>query len=320
MDIHFSEQEFRGDEVLVLRGVSKGFGQRQLFSGLDLLVTGGERIALIGDNGTGKSTLLKLILKEELPDGGKLRLGPTVKIGYLPQVVHFDHPERNLVDTLIYERNCTPQTARNQLAAFRFRGEDVLKPVSALSGGEQSRLRLCMLMYDQINFLILDEPTNHLDIASREWIEEAVADFEGTLLFVSHDRYFIQHFADRIWELEGGKVTDFRGNYDAYRAKKERERALVQAEPREKEKPAKKEKPRRTGGTKQLEKALSAVEREIGKLEQRQSELEGEIEANACDYNKLQELCQEKEALEAQLEERYERWEELSAQLEEERE
>ena len=169
--------------------------KRQLFDHVNLEVIGGERIALLGDNGTGKSTLLKILLGEEEPDSGKLRMGPTVKVGYLPQIIRFSHPERNLVDTMIYDQDCSTQTARNRLAAFNFRGEDVFKPVSALSGGEQSRLRLCMLMDEKINLLILDEPTNHLDVASREWIEEAVESYEGNLLFVSHDRYFINRFA-----------------------------------------------------------------------------------------------------------------------------
>ena len=167
MEVRFGEREFRGDEVLTIKGLTKGFGGRTLFSGLGLEVAGGERIALIGDNGSGKTTLLKMILGEEAPDGGKVRMGPTVKVGYLPQYVHFDHPERSLVDTLIYAQDCTAQSARNRLAAFKFRGEDVFKPVSALSGGEQSRLRLCMLMDEKINLLVLDEPTNHLDIQSR---------------------------------------------------------------------------------------------------------------------------------------------------------
>ena len=222
MEVRFGEREFRGDEVLTIKGLTKSFGERTLFSNLSLEVAGGERIALLGDNGSGKTTLLKILLGEEEPDAGKVRMGPTVKVGYLPQHVHFDHPERNLVDTLIYEQDCTAQTARNRLAAFKFRGEDVFKPVSALSGGEQSRLRLCMLMDEKINLLILDEPTNHLDIQSREWIEEAVEEYEGNLLFVSHDRYFIDRFASRIWMLEDGHITDFRGNYQEYQAARAR--------------------------------------------------------------------------------------------------
>ena len=126
-------------------------------------------------------------MEEEAPDSGSIYLGPSIRIGYLPQIIHFDRPDRNLVDTMLYAQNCSTQEARDRLAAFNFRGEDVFKVVSALSGGEQSRLRLCMLMDSRINLLILDEPTNHLDIASREWIEEAVEAYDGTLLFVSHD-------------------------------------------------------------------------------------------------------------------------------------
>ena len=134
---------------------------------------GGERIALLGDNGTGKSTFIKCLLGEENCEG-KIRFGPTVKWGYLPQIIHFEHPNRSLYDTMLYEKNCTPQMARDRLGAFLFQGEDVFKSVGNLSGGEQSRLRLCMLMDEKINLLILDEPTNHLDIASREWVEAAV--------------------------------------------------------------------------------------------------------------------------------------------------
>ena len=224
MEVRFGEREFRGDEVLTIKHLKKSFGSRTLFDDVNLEVAGGERIALLGDNGTGKSTLIKILMGEESPDEGKLRLGPTVKIGYLPQIIHFDHPERSLVDTMIYDLDCTAQTARNRLAAFQFRGEDVFKPVSALSGGEQSRLRLCMLMDAKINLLILDEPTNHLDIQSREWIEEAVEEYEGNLLFVSHDRYFIDRFATRIWMLEGGHITDFKGTYQEYLAMRQRQK------------------------------------------------------------------------------------------------
>ena len=270
LDIRFGERDFRGDEVMVIKGLAKRFDDRTLFSDVNLLVEGGERIALLGDNGTGKSTLLKILLGEEEPDSGKLRMGPTVKVGYLPQIIRFSHPERNLVDTMIYDQDCSTQTARNRLAAFNFRGEDVFKPVSALSGGEQSRLRLCMLMDEKINLLILDEPTNHLDVASREWIEEAVESYEGNLLFVSHDRYFINRFATRIWMLENGQIIDFRGTFEEYRAAQERKRlqaaVLVKAEP---EKP-KKEKPRRPGGTKELEKQVAAAERAVAKAVERQ--------------------------------------------------
>ena len=323
LDLRFGERDFHGDEVLLIKDLEKGFDGRPLFHGVDLLVEGGERIALLGDNGTGKSTFLKLIMGEEEPDGGKIRRGPTVKIGYLPQIIHFDHPERNLVDTMLYDQNCTTQEARDRLAAFNFRGEDVFKPVSALSGGEQSRLRLCMLMDAKINLLILDEPTNHLDIASREWIEEAVTDYDGTLLFVSHDRYFINQFAGRIWMIENGQITDFRGTFEEFRAFQERQRQLSQAakaaEPSAKapkKEPAAAGGQKRSGGTKMLEKQVNAAEQEVAKAEERLEALDAEMAAAATDYVRLQALGEEKAALEEELSGLYARWEELSAALE----
>ena len=142
--VKFSQREFYGDEVLVMEGISKSFGDRALFSDVSLTIMPGERIALIGDNGTGKSTLIKILTGKVQPDTGWIRLGPAVKKAYLPQVVKFENPHRSVLDTLIYEENCTHQSARNRLGAFKFTGEDVFKPVSALSGGELSRLRLCM--------------------------------------------------------------------------------------------------------------------------------------------------------------------------------
>ncbi|WP_209342957.1 ribosomal protection-like ABC-F family protein [Flavonifractor sp. AGMB03687] len=317
LDIKFGEREFRGDEVLTIKELKKSFDGRTLFDHVNLEVVGGERIALLGDNGTGKSTLLKILLKEEEPDSGKLKMGPTVKVGYLPQIIHFSHPERNLVDTMIYDQDCSTQTARNRLAAFNFRGEDVFKPVSALSGGEQSRLRLCMLMDEKINLLILDEPTNHLDIASREWIEDAVADYEGNLLFVSHDRYFIKQFATRIWMLEDGHITDFRGTFEEFRAARERAKnqaaAPVKVEP---EKP-KKEKPKRPGGTKELEKQVAAAERAVAKAEERQYELSLKAEEVASNYLELQKVYEEQKALEDEIAALYTKWETLAAELEE---
>lgn len=316
MEVRFGEKEFRGDEVLTIKNLEKAFGERTLFSDVNLEVRGGERIALLGNNGTGKSTLIKILTGEEVADKGKLRMGPTVKIGYLPQIIHFSHPERNLVDTMLYDLDCSAQTARNRLGAFKFRGEDVFKPVSALSGGEQSRLRLCMLMDAKINLLILDEPTNHLDIQSREWIEEAVEDYEGNLLFVSHDRYFIDRFATRIWMLENGTITDFKGDYQAFLAAQQRKKLQAAAVPVAKAEP-KKEKAKRPGGTKNLEKEVNAAERAVAKLEERIAKLDEEIEASASDYMKLQELYEQKEALEGELLELYDKWETLSAQLEE---
>jgi ABC-type multidrug transport system ATPase subunit len=242
-----------------------------------------------------------------------------VKVGYLPQQVHFDHPERSLVDTLIYDLDCTPQTARNRLAAFNFRGEDVFKPVSALSGGEQSRLRLCMLMDEKINLLILDEPTNHLDLQSREWIEAAVEEYGGNLLFVSHDRYFIDRFATRIWVMENGGITDFKGTFQEYQAARQRQQSAPVKEDKHREEKPKQDKPRRPGGTKELEKQVKAAEREVAKAEEQMFELTEQMKQAASDYLKLQELYEQKEALETEIFRLYAQWERLEAELEEAR-
>lgn len=313
LTMRFGERDFQGDELLKIKGLAKSFDGRVLFDGVELRLDDGDRVALLGDNGTGKSTFLKILIGEELQDTGKVYTGPTVKIGYLPQIVHFSHPERDLVDTMLYEQNCSVQAARDRLASFRFRGEDVFKPVSALSGGEQSRLRLCMLMDAQINLLILDEPTNHLDLASREWIEEAVEDYEGALLFVSHDRYFINRFATRVWMLENGKITDFEGGFEAFQAARARQEAITQ--PKQEQKP-KLEKPKRTGGTKQLEKEVAAAERAVAKAEERLYDLTGEMDGVSSNYLKLQELYEQRKALEDEIASLYARWEELAQELE----
>ena len=308
MKASFGERDFSGDVVFKMKNVSKSFGDRTLFSDVNLLVEGGERIALLGDNGTGKSTFIKCLLGEE-DCQGKIQFGPTVKWGYLPQIIHFDHPERSLYDTMLYEKNCTPQMARDRLGAFLFQGEDVFKTVGNLSGGEQSRLRLCMLMDEKINLLILDEPTNHLDIASREWVEAAIEEFEGVLLFVSHDRYFIEKFAERIWLLEDGKIRDFPCGYQKYRSILEHEAAAkpaVSAVPK-----PKKERPK--GGTKDADKLVRRLEREIEKQEQVVADLDRKIEAAAADYQELTHLLGEKEEAEAALMDLMEQWEQAQA-------
>ncbi len=317
MDARFASREFRGDEVLQLRGVTKAFGDRTLFEEIYLHVVPGERIALLGENGTGKTTLLNMIMNRESVDGGVIRTGPSVRTAYLPQIIHFDHPERSMVDTMIYEKkNMSATSARNRLAAYDFRGEDVFKSVAVLSGGELSRLRLCMLMDEEINFLILDEPTNHLDIASREWIEEAVEAFEGTLLFVSHDRYFIDRFATRIWELADGTITDYPMNFAQYRAAKAAQ---------EKEKPApppaeKKGDTRPARGNRAQQAArrqLTICESAIARLEEECRRLDEEMTLHGAEADKLAELYGQKQDAEAQLEQEMERWEALSLQAEE---
>ena len=312
MDARFSTAEFHGDEMLGIRNVAKSYGDKHLFDSISLKVEGGERIALIGDNGTGKSTLIKMIMGELYPDDGRIKLGPQAKPAYLPQIIHFDHPDWNLVENMMAsKRGLSAQSARNRLAAYDFRGEDVFKPVSVLSGGEQSRLRLCMLMDGEVNFLILDEPTNHLDIASREWIEEAVESYDGTLLFVSHDRYFINRFATRIWELAEGTITDYPCGFTQYRQMKAQEEAAKIEPP----KPAKEKNERPARGNRAQQNArrqLTICERDIARAEEQIAALDSGMEAAACDYEKLTELTAQREAAQGELDALYERWEQLS--------
>ena len=312
MRAKFAQRDFFGDEVLSVKGLGKAYDGRTLFSDVELQVAGGERIALLGDNGTGKSTFLKILLGEEA-GAGRIKFGPTVKWAYLPQIIHFAHPERTLLDTMLYEKNCTVQTARDRLGAYLFEGEDVFKTVGSLSGGEQSRLRLCMLMDEKINLLVLDEPTNHLDIDSREWLEDALEDYEGTLIFVSHDRYFVNKFATRIWELENGQIRDYLCGYEKYRSIKEKE--AIAAPAPENLKKERKEKPK-ASGSKMLEKQVRALEREIEKQEQLSAQLDTQIEAAASDYQELARLMEEKQACDDTLTGLMDEWERLSSDLE----
>ena len=316
LSAQFKSQEFYGDEVFALKKLKKSFGDRVLFHDVDLQVRGGERIALIGDNGTGKSTLIKMLMEEEYPDEGKIKFGPSVRIAYLPQIVEFDVPERNLVDTMLYsKRNITPQSARNRLAAFHFTGEDVFKSVSVLSGGELSRLKLCILMDEEVNLLILDEPTNHLDIASREWIEEAVESYDGTLLFVSHDRYFINRFATRVWELENGVITDYPMGFARYRQVKALEaQNKIDHTPKAVKEKTVTEKPKPNRSAQQARRQLTICEKEISTQETAIAEIEQRLEEAGGDYERYSEIYKEKEAAEQKLSELMEKWETLAEQ------
>ncbi len=312
MKARFSEKDFRGDEVMVAKGISKSFGEKQLFSSIDLLVEPGERIALIGDNGTGKSTFIKMITGEEHPDTGYIRVGPSIKTAYLPQIVEFENEDVSVLECMMDEGKCTQQQARDRLAAYLFRGKDVFTPVESLSGGEKSRLKLCIIMKGDINFLILDEPTNHLDIVSREWVEDAVSEYGETLLFVSHDRYFISKFATRIWEIRDGQIRDYRCGYERYKM-------LVERELEPNKEVAKEQKKENNKGAQQKrrpqysrEKQLNKLEREIASVEARLQENAAAQEENSSDYEVLMELTAEGALIEAELEDLYARWEELA--------
>ena len=297
-----------GEDVFAIENLSVGF-DKPLIRDFTSMVFRGERIAILGPNGAGKTTLLTTLLHQHTPMSGRIYDGVGVQPGYLPQNVYFDHPERNLVDTLLYGTNCSTQEARDRLASFNFKGDDVFKTVSVLSGGEKTRLKLCLFMYQKINTLFLDEPTNHLDILSREWVEDAIDDFSETMIFVSHDRYFIDRFATRIWLVEDGKITDFLGGYKEFKEQRERQMQSEAAMREREKKAAKAEKPVREDKPKsenvrsrEAEKRRKARQKEIAALEKQLEALEAEMAAcPAEDYVKLGELFKEKEAAEEAL-------------------
>ena len=312
LSVKFKEASFTGDEAVVMADVSKRYDEKLLFSGLDLEIVGGESVAILGKNGTGKTSLVRIMTGELTADSGYTYLGPQVRCAYLPQIIRFSDDSRSALDTMLYDCRCTPQEARDRLAAFGFQGERVLTPVGVLSGGERSRLKLCMLMGADINLLILDEPTNHLDIASREWMEDALSDYEQTLIFVSHDRYFIDKFATRILYFnDDGTVTDYRGGYKEFSAWRERQQQFAEAE---RAKAGKEKKPdRKLVRSPDLSKSSAKIEREIEKLEAQIAKLNEEAESAASDYLRLMELDEAKEEIEKKLIPLYERWEELNA-------
>ena len=299
----FTVADRSGDEVFVLENLAAGH-DGPLVRDLSTTVYRGERVALLGPNGAGKTTLLTTLLGHKEPLAGRVYNGVALKIGYLPQVVSFDHPERNLVDTLLWDGNCdTPQEARDRLAAFSFRGEEVFKTVGVLSGGEKTRLRLCQFMGTGVNTLFLDEPTNHLDILSREWVEDAIDEFSETVIFVSHDRYFINRFATRIWQImPDGTIRDYIGTYEEFRAMLQREQAQAASLAAPKERKPENSKKAASPNKKSGKAAAKAAEN----LEARLAQIEREMAENPQDYQLLQQLCEEKDQLEEQLLELYE--------------
>lgn len=202
--------------VVSFDSVHKSYSSNPLLNDVSLNIERNDRIALIGANGCGKTTLLKMITGEELSDRGEVKVSSNIKIAYMSQIIVFDDENTTVLNTLRNVSNHPEEKIRSILARFRFKAQDVLKKVSNLSGGEKSRLKLCLLMQNQVNFLILDEPTNHLDIESREWIEEAVSEFNGTMIFISHDRFFLRRFASKIWNMKDGEITKFDGGYEDY--------------------------------------------------------------------------------------------------------
>lgn len=310
-----------GNDVLVVEELSKAFDSQALFTDVSFAVKRGEHVAIIGDNGTGKTTLLK-ILNGLLPaDSGVFRLGTNVEIGYYDQEHHVLHSEKTLFEEISDDYPYLTNTEiRNVLAAFLFTGDDVFKRVCDLSGGEKGRVSLAKLMLSNANFLILDEPTNHLDIMSKEILEDALNRYEGTVLYVSHDRYFINKTASRILELTGRTFVNYIGNYDYYLEKKDilsvslpaaqQTASAADSESKADWKQQKEEQAR----IRKRENDLKKCEERIEKLETRKQELEAEMAKPdvATDVVRLQEISKEQDAIGAELSELYEMWETLA--------
>lgn len=329
MDLFFSQSIESGKDVLHIEGLSKSFGHRKLFENVNIDVKRGEHIAILGDNGTGKTTLLKILNNLTEPDSGYIRFGTNVSIAYYDQEhqvldrnktifdeIHDEHPDMNNTEV------------RNVLASFLFTGDEVFKPISSLSGGERGRVSLAKIMLSTANLIILDEPTNHLDITSKEILENAIREFEGTVIYVSHDRYFINQTATRILYLKDNKFYNYIGNYDYYLEKKsDVESSFIYATEEDDTaksddnsesdtklnwKSAKEDRAK----LKKRQNAIKRCEDKISILEKDLSDIEEEFlkEENQSDAVKLHALQLKKEEIEPELEELYSLWEELSSE------
>lgn len=325
MNIKLEPNVVSGNDVLTISGLSKSFDDITLFDNIDIEIKRGERVALIGNNGTGKTTILKLINGIIEPDSGSIYLGAKVNIGYYDQEHHVLDPDKTIFDEI---RDAYPDLnntqIRNTLAAFLFTNEDVFKYIRDLSGGEKGRVSLAKLMLSNANFLILDEPTNHLDIVSKEILENALNNYTGTVLFVSHDRYFINAAATRIIELSNKTVVNYIGNYDYYLEKRD----ILSAKPVNTVSSADIEHAKKAADSKaswQEEKVkqaqLKKIKNELKRTEERIANIEERIDkldnmyadpAISSDTAKLMEIHTEKEELSKELDKMYDRWGELT--------
>ncbi|MBB2182188.1 ABC-F type ribosomal protection protein [Lachnospiraceae bacterium MD1] len=316
-----------GKIVLEIQNLSKAFDEKPLLECVDISIFYQDHACILGKNGSGKSTLLKMILGELEPDQGVIKYGSQLKIGYLPQHVIFEDEDLTLLEHFSRAHDITTGEARSQLAKVLFFQEDVHKKIKHLSGGEKSRLRLCSLTFQRVNFMILDEPTNHLDITSREVLEDTLSEFEGTILFVSHDRYFINKIADKIMEIEDKTIKAYPGDYTYYQ--EEHQKEILRkgtAENQENEKKGNTKINNRQINNKQISnkakeqpivkvnyrKKLAEIEGKIEKMELQMKSLEEEMNSYNSDAEQLREIFEKKELVEKELEQAYEEWEQLT--------
>lgn len=317
------------DRVLIMEDLTIGYGEKVLARGINLTLRRGEKAALLGANGTGKTTLLKTILGETEPLKGKAKIGNRVQIGYFSQSYERLNPKQTLLENFVTEYGFTEERTRSMLGGMLFHGDDVFKEIGTLSGGQKARLVLLKLVLDGANCLVLDEPTNHLDIMARETVEAALTAFDGTVLVVSHDRYFVNEVADRIWEIEDGQVKDYKGNYEFYLAEKEKlalkAEEAVKAEPEKtmvktaevQAEPAKNKVKRIS--REEAEKQLPKIELRIREQEAMMKVLEMQMEdpANHEDPANSAAMAAEHEQYEQTIMELMEKWEQLMEALEE---
>lgn len=314
MKLNFKNSERSGEETIKAKGLCKSYIDKVIFNEADLLINFKERVALVGPNGSGKTTFLKMLLGEEAPDKGTVELGANVKVGYLPQVITFDNEEYTVIQAFRDDISILEGQAREYLSKFMFFGNSVFKKVKALSGGERIRLKLSMLLYEDINLLILDEPTNHLDIDSIETLEEALEEFKGTIFFISHDRYFINKIGERIIAIEDNKFKSYLGNYDYYKEIQDRVKLEKEINDLQKEKVIKKEKKKKEiDEVKKRENEIKKLEIKIQRLEKELEGIELTMSNLELNYEELNELFSKKEELSEELEKVMEEWIELNS-------
>ena len=314
---HFGTRRRTGEDVLIVEGLRKGYGEVPLFEDLKLHVRAGDRIALIGDNGTGKTTLFKCLIAREKPEAGMIRWGAGVDIGYYDQHQAGLNEEKTILDEVWDQFPRLEQyEVRGALGQFLFTGDEVFSSVSTLSGGEKGRVALTELMLRKDNVLLLDEPTNHLDMDSREVLEEALEGFDGTIIAISHDRYFINRFARKIWVLEDGRLKEYLGNYDDYYSKMsqgrtpDEDQTLMTRTAADKEKKRNREEQRKQ---KELQDRQKTLERQIVDLEDRAGELEKKLALPETwqDPAEAARLTKQYNSMKAEIDRLYEDWTEV---------
>lgn len=309
MNLNLSLGDRSGNDVIVVDGLSKSFGDKEILLDAHLLVRYGERTALIGSNGSGKSTLIKILIGEDSDYSGKAQLGSSIKVGYLPQQVIFNDEEFTVLECFRENKSILEGKAREYLSKFMFYGESVFKKVKNLSGGERSRLKLALLTYEDINLLILDEPTNHFDIDSIEAMEETLKEFEGTIFFVSHDRYFINVLSKRVVELKNGVLDSYDGNYEYYKSKRVQNTEESKTEDKIIKKTIKNSAEKNDTAKKKINPyAISRLEEQIAELEKTLSGIDAEMAINASNYEKLNELYLIKSQIQKELDEALDKW------------